>query len=177
MRTAVRLLLLPLAFAACSSGDPAAPAPGPGSGPGSGQAISDQQLFALSQRQVQWRFYKDRADTLNRSSGSGHPEPRLVTRFDPIAARQLGTDGKVRAGAVFPDSSLIVKDLISGGALLTVAVMYKLRGNPNAGSSGWLWAEYGPTGATKIAVSGRGGSCESCHRVGIDFTRMNDSHP
>lgn len=165
------VVALVVAAAACGGGGtPAGPA---GS---SATATTDAQVSALARAPSGWTYYKNRADTLLRSAGSGHAEARLRTRFNAAAATQLDGNGKVRAGASFPDSALIVKELIIGGTLNRYAVMMKLRGDPNAGG-GWLWAYYAPDGATQIGIGGKGSACVSCHASGIDFTRMNDSHP
>lgn len=139
--------------------------------------ITDAQLSALARATAGWTYYKNRPDTLLRSTQSGHSEARLRTRYNAKAATQLDAAGKVRAGASFPDSSLVVKELIVGNALSRYAVMYKLRGAANAGSGGWLWAYYAPNGTPQIAITARGGVCVGCHTSGIDQTRMNDSHP
>lgn len=163
--------LAPLMLAVACGGDtPAATLP-PSAEP------TDAAISALARAASGWTYYKNRTDTLLRSVGSGHAEARLRTRYNALAATQLDASGKVRAAASFPDSSLIVKELIIGGALNRYAVMYKLRGSANAGSGGWLWAYYAPDGAPQIAIGGRGSACVSCHSSGIDQTRMNDSHP
>jgi hypothetical protein len=134
-------------------------------------------VSALARATSGWVFYKNRSDTLLRSSASGHSSARLRTRYNAQAATQLDAAGKVRAGASFPDSSLIVKELIgASGALDRYAVMMKLRGSENA-RGGWLWAYYAPTGGTQITIEDRGDACADCHARGIDYTRMSDSHP
>lgn len=158
-------------FMAGCSGD------GNGAAPVPGAEITDATVSALARASSGWTYYKNRPDTLLRSVASGHAETRLRTRFNARAATQLDAAGKVRAGADFPDSSLIVKELIVGGVLNRYAVMMKLRGSANASAGGWLWAYYAPDGATQIGIGGRGYACAGCHSVGIDFTRMNDSHP
>lgn len=165
-------LLTTMALTACSN---SATGPAPGSDPA--LAVGDAALQALIAPRSAWTFYKNRPDTLSRASGSGHPEARLRTRYNAFAASQLDATGKVKAGAVFPDSSIIVKDLINGNTLVTVAVMMKLKKSPQASTAGWVWAEYGPTGGVGYATGNRGGSCAGCHSAGIDLTRMNDSHP
>lgn len=152
-------------------GDPLA-----GLEPGTGPTVSDAALLALTQTGPGWVFYKRTATPITRS-GAVHEEPQALVRFNPIAATQLDAAGKVRAGASFPDSSVIVKDLMTNGALRTVAVMMKLRGSASAGFDGWIWAEFQPSGATRYSTSNRGAACSSCHSPGIDYTRMNDSHP
>lgn len=167
------LLALPcLVLSACGDDeDPSMP------GPPSVTEVTDGTLSALARATSGWTYYKNRADTLLRSQGSGHTEARLRTRFNARAATQLDAAGKVRAGASFPDSSLIVKELIIGGTLNRYAIMYKLRGSANAGTGGWLWAYYAPDGSTQIGIGGRGAACIACHSSGIDQVRMNDSHP
>lgn len=159
-------------IAACSS---AVTAPNPRSD--AAFTVNDASVQALAATRSGWVFYKGRPDTLNRSPGSGHPEARLLVRYNAQAATQLDASGKVRAGAVFPDSSIIVKDLINGNSLVTVAVMVKLSRSPQATPDGWIWTEYGASGAVHTSVNSRGQGCIGCHGSGIDFTRMNDSHP
>jgi hypothetical protein len=156
---------------ACGGDDSSAP---PGQNPPA--ELTDAQVSALARATSGWTYYRNRPDTLLRSQGSGHAEARLRTRFNARAATQLDASGKVRAGASFPDSSLIVKELIIGGTLNRYAVMMKMRNSANAGS-GWLWAYYAPDGSPQIPITSRGAACVGCHSSGIDLTRMNDSHP
>lgn len=148
-----------------------------GPAPPSGSTMTDAALSSLARATTGWTYYKNRPDTLLRSAQSGHAEARLRTRFNAAAATQLDATGKVRAGASFPDSALIVKELVIGNVLSRYAVMYKLRGSANAGTGGWLWAYYAPDGSPQIGTAGRGAACQSCHSAGIDHVRMNDSHP
>jgi hypothetical protein len=157
-------------MAGCSGGNGSTP-------PVGGNEISDATVSALARADAGWTYYKNRPDTLLRSAASGHAEARLRTRFNARAATQLDASCKVRANADFPDSSLIVKELIVGGVLNRYAVMMKLRGSANASAGGWLWAYYSPSGAAQIGIGGRGAACAFCHSAGIDFTRMNDAHP
>lgn len=173
--------LRPLSFltialaAACGSGSEKGGSTAP---PAAGTSeLSDADVSARARTATGWTYYKNRSDTLLRSAGSGHSEARLRTRFNPAAATQLDANGKVRAGASFPDSSLIVKELIIAGTLSRYAVMLKLRGSANASAGGWLWAYYAPDGSPQIGIAGRGTACVSCHSGGIDYVRMNDSHP
>lgn len=167
-----RVTLLLATLAACSSGSEPTPTE-----PGAVTEFSDAELSLRARASTGWTYYKNRADTLLRSTGSGHAEARLRTRFNATAAAQLDANGKVRTGASFADSSLIVKELIIGGTLNRYAVMMKVRGSANASVGGWLWAYYAPDGATQISIGGKGGACVSCHSSGIDYVRMNDSHP
>jgi len=170
MKNVVSLLLLLLAVVSCKS-DPLKSL-----APGTGPAVSDASLFTLSQSAATWKFYKNSTTPVTRASGP-HPEPKALVRYNAIAATQLDANGKVRAGASFPDSSVIVKQLSSGTTVSTYAVMMRLRGSASPSFDGWIWAEFGPTGSVKYSTSARGASCYSCHSAGIDYTRMNDSQP
>ena len=169
----MKLLAIPLVCifaAACGSGsmnslDSGAP-----------RADSDVDLYSLTQASTPWTFYKHSSTPIARTS-QPHPETRALVRYNERAATQLDANGKVKADANFPDSSIIVKELSNGGAVSTYAVMMKLRGASVAGVDGWVWAEFGAKGVVRYSTTGRGGNCTSCHSVGIDYTRMNDSHP
>ena len=144
--------------------------------PGTGPSVSDAALYSLVRADSSWTFYKRSATPITRSS-QPHPESRALVRYNARAATQLDAAGKVRSGAAFPDSSIIVKELSNGSTLATYAVMMKLSGSASAGPGGWIWAEFGPTGAVKFPTASRGSACTSCHVAGTDYTRMNDSHP
>ena len=177
-RTVRNLMCTPLLVAACSGGtSPAAPRATGTDATGTSAQLTDADVSARALASGGWTYYKRSLDTLVRAGGSGHVESRLRTRFNVAAATQLDANGKVRVGAVFPESSLVVKELYSGSTLSRFAVMMKVSGSPNASTGGWLWAYYGTDGATQISISGKGGGCAGCHASGIDFTRMNDSHP
>ena len=161
-----------LALAACAD-DPLK-----GLEPGTGPAVPDADLKSLAQSNaVTWLYFKNSPALIARASTSPHPETTIRVRYNPFAATQLDATGKVKAGAVFPDSSIIVKELYNGTTLSTIAVMMKLTGSQSAGFGGWIWAVYGADGSVQYSTAGRGGACSSCHSSGIDYTRMNDSHP
>ena len=143
---------------------------------GTGPAVSNADLARLSQSALPWTYYKHSATPVKRSS-QAHTESHALVRYNALAATQLDAAGKVRAGASFPDSSIIVKELSNGTTITTYAVMMKLRGSASAGFDGWIWAEFGPNAAVKYPTGGRGAACSSCHKAGIDYTRMNDSQP
>ena len=165
------------AVSACGGAESTKPSGSTGNTPGTTAVeFTDAQVSGLARAATGWTYYKNRPDTLLRSTASGHAEARLRTRFNALAATMLDAGGKVRAGASFPDSSLIVKELIIGTTLSRYAVMMKMRSSTNAGG-GWLWAYYAPDGSTQISITARGGSCVACHGSGIDLVRMNDSHP
>lgn len=139
-------------------------------------SVSDADLYALQAAPGGWTYFSHTADTLAGGSTTAH-EPRVRVRYNRQAATQLTAAGRVVAGALFPDSSLIVKELYTGSALTTIAYMFKLARAENASPSGWIWSETDGSGAVKISASRRGTGCVGCHAPGIDFTRMNDTHP
>ena len=151
---------------ACSSDGPSAV---------TSRELSDVDVGTLARAVSGWTYFRNSPDTLARSNVSGHSEARLRTRYNAIAATQLDSVGRVKSGAVFPDSSVIVKELYDGNVLRRYAVMMK-RASKNAGA-GWLWGEYAPDGSTFVPITNRGNSCVNCHSVGIDYSRMNDGHP
>lgn len=141
------------------------------------QTVFDAQLWPLVNSASHWTYYRHSQALLERGNGSGHPHSHLRTRYNTKAASQLDASGKVLVNPVFPDSSLIIKELINNGIVEAQAVMFKLRTARNAGPGGWIWAEY--TAAGNVTVSSLDGAriCSDCHSTGIDFTRMNGSHP
>jgi hypothetical protein len=138
--------------------------------------VTDAGLFAMQATAGGWTWFNLSADTMAGGSTTAH-EPRIRVRSNARAASRLTQEGRVMADAVFPDSSLIVKELYTGSELTTIAYMFKLRGAVNASGTGWVWAESDGSGRIKIPASRRGSGCEGCHSSGIDFTRMNDAHP
>ena len=142
--------------------------------------VSDASLYMLIKSTASYTFYKNSSDTLAKNSGtSGHTEPKIRTKYNSKAATQLDAGGKVRATPSFPDSSLIVKEIINAdGTLSYYAVMFKMSTAVNADAGGkWVWAKIGPTGSALYSTELKGAGCTGCHASAFDFTRMNDSHP
>ena len=167
-----RTVLLLVALCACSD-DPLK-----GLEPGTGPAIPDETMKFYAQNMVvPWKYFANSPALISRASSSPHPETTIRVRYGWSALGQLDANGRVKAGAIFPDSAVIVKELYNGTTLSTYAVMLKMKGSQSAGFGGWVWAVYGADGSVQYSTSGRGGACSSCHSSGIDYTRMNDSHP
>jgi hypothetical protein len=73
--------------------------------------ISDAELLSLAKDTTGFVWFKNEDSLFAKSSGSGHSFVYLKTRYNNIAKSQLGIDGKVLPNAVFPEGSLIVKEL------------------------------------------------------------------
>ena len=72
-------------------------------------------------------------------------------------------NGKLPAGAKFPDGSVVLKEIRnSSGVTTEMTVIYKDSSNPLA-ANGWLWAAFSPSGAVGYSITGRGNECTSCH--------------
>jgi len=101
--------------------------------------------------------------TTGRLNGSEAHRPVIRVSLNAIAAGAL-QNGRLAAGARFPEGSIVFKEIRpSASATPTMyAVMLKASGNSLAGN-GWLWAEYGPTGAVVFSINSRGSACISCH--------------
>ena len=120
-------------------------------------------------------IYYRNGEVLAGQSPSPHGAFKLA--FNDIAQAALDTSGELPVGAVFPEGSLIVKEIQTNGTLSLLAVMKKESGNDNA-AEGWLWSEYDPDGSVVIGVSKKGTSCTGCHggSPNRDLTRTFDLH-
>ena len=169
MKQMLFVLTMCLIVAGCKKEDsPVAP----------GQSTTTEaDLYMLGKNSIGFVFYKNTPDTIDKGGNSGHPDAKLRTRYNSIAAKYLDATGKVKIGTVFPDSSLIVKELFTNNVLTTYVFLFKKSGDKNADANGWVWAETSPTGSAMYPVSNKGAGCIGCHAVGIDYTRMNDAHP
>jgi hypothetical protein len=99
-------------------------------------------------------YYKNDATTL--LSGAHGPHGTFKLRFNSIANKALTDNGKLPLGSSFPEGSLIIKDIYSGGDLTLYAFMYKHSGS-------WLWAEIKPNGSVLHSVNGQESVCTGCH--------------
>jgi len=130
--------------------------------------FSDKKLFELAQNSTGHTYYQNGA-ALPAAGNSPHGSFRL--RFNPKAFSALDSLGELPAGNVFPDSSLLVKEALSGNNVNLYAVMYKKQG-------AWLWAEYKPDGETVYSLFKDPSGCTSCHSQtpNRDFVRTFDLH-
>ena len=144
-------------------------------------AISDSAMFATANAGATgYTWYKNSDAYLAKASASGHTEALLRTRYNSVAATQLDANGRVRAGIVFPEGSIIIKELADGNrALNTYAMLWKRKDDPNADDTGWVWGYVRANGSARASVTGKGSGCITCHSGAgsIDRTRMNVAQP
>ncbi len=111
-----------------------------------------------------YTWYKNSDAILDASSGSGHSDPKLRTRYNAIASSILNAEYKVMDGVDFPEGALIVKELYNkNDKYKQIAIAYKKASDPNADANGWLWGTYTEDGKVIISTSAKGADCISCH--------------
>lgn len=136
----------------------------------------DKELFDLAKDNAGHVWYKNSDVLLPQSSGTGHSQDYLRTRYNSIAATKLGADFKIQNGANFPEGSLIVKELWSDlTTFYRYAVLYKKPSYPDADAKGWVWGYINADGTVAKAASDKGDGCISCHSQSdnIDYMLMN----
>jgi hypothetical protein len=140
----------------------------------------DRQLFEMAGETQGFTWFKYSNAFLPKSSGSGHPQALLRTRFNAEAATMLDENGAVIPDASFPEGSLIVKELHDKeNSLSRYAILYKDSGNGSADNRGWVWGYINADGTVSISASKKGSSCINCHlqEGNIDYTLMNKFFP
>jgi hypothetical protein len=143
-------------------------------------AGTDKELFDMAKTTAGFVWYKNSSALLDKSGGSGHPQPFLKTRYNAIAATQLDTTGKIIAGSTFPEGSLIVKELYDNATKLgRYAILYKKSASEDADSNGWIWGYIDADGSVAVPASQKGTSCINCHSQAdnIDYMLMNKFFP
>lgn len=141
---------------------------------------TDLKLYEMTKETIGFIWYKNSSSLLAKSAGSGHPQPFLRTRYNSIAATQLDPNGKIVSGALFPEGSLIVKELFDNSTKLgRYAILYKNSGSADSDAKGWVWGYINSDGTVEEAASKKGSSCISCHPQAdnIDYILMNKYFP
>jgi hypothetical protein len=130
--------------------------------------VNDKSVFELVLKTAGSGYYQSGA-VLPGAGNSPHGSFKL--RMNNAAQRVLNSSGELPAGgAVFPDSSLIVKEIQSPGEI-QYSVMYK-------NGRSWAWAEFRGDGKAIYSITANGGSCISCHSItpNRDLVRTFDLH-
>lgn len=141
---------------------------------------TDKELYDMAVVSSGFTWYKHSSAQLNKSAGSGHGQPFLNTRYNTLAAAQLDSTGKVKPGTLFPDGSLIVKELYDkSGKLERYAILYKSTGHKDADPKGWVWGYINYDGSVSEPASRKGSICINCHSQinNIDYMLMNKFFP
>jgi hypothetical protein len=139
----------------------------------------DTDLYNMAKETNGFTWYKKQNIQLNKSAGSGHPQPFLKVRYN-IAAAKLDSTGKIIAGTVFPNGSVIVKELYTSNTTLTrYAILYKQPNSEHADAKGWVWGYIDANGDVSISATEKGNGCISCHSQtdNIDYMLMNKYFP
>lgn len=142
------------------------------------ESSTDKELYEMAKSTTGFVWYKNSNSLLAKSSGSGHADPFLRTRYNSVAASKLTSTGQIIAGATFPEGSLIVKEL-HNTALKQYAILYKNSASSDADSKGWVWGYINADGSVLEPASKKGVSCISCHSQAdnIDYMLMNKYFP
>jgi hypothetical protein len=104
-------------------------------------------------KQTYHSFYKNDPTLL---SGAHGPHGTFKLRFNAVAVKALTDSCRLPETKLFPEGSLIIKDVYSGSDLSLYAFMYKRSGK-------WLWAEIEPSGSVHHGVNGKESVCTGCH--------------
>lgn len=141
---------------------------------------TDKELYDMAIATTGFTWFKHSDVLLDKSAGSGHPQPFLKTRYNTIAAAKLDSSGKVKVGTKFPEGSLIVKELYDKSSKLErYAILYKSTGHKDADPKGWVWGYLNYDGSVSDPASNKGSSCINCHSQinNIDYMLMNKFFP
>ena len=140
----------------------------------------DIKLYNMAVKTTGFTWYNLSDINLDKSSGSGHNFPFLRTRFNDVAATQLDVNGKVNDGIIFPEGSLIVKELINQDLdIERYAILYKESSNESADANGWVWGYINSDKTIAATALDKGAACISCHQQtgNIDQVLMNKFFP
>lgn len=137
---------------------------------------TDKALLEEAKASTVFLYYKFNTSLLSKSAGSGHNFPYLRTRYNVTAASQLDTLGKVKPGAVFPEGSLIVKELYrTSTSLSRYAILKKNSSSADADANGWVWGYIDTDESVAEPAKNKGAACTGCHSQAdnIDYMLMN----
>jgi hypothetical protein len=134
---------------------------------------SDNKLYS-EVKAAGYTFYQNGA-VIPAASQSPHGPFRL--RFNAVAQSALDSTGELPAGSSFPNGSIIVKEIQSGGNTSLYSVIKKDPSNGNA-ASGWIWAEFNTDGSAHYSTGKKGDGCTGCHSTSPnrDLVRTFDLH-
>jgi hypothetical protein len=141
---------------------------------------TDKELYDMAKSTNGFTWFKNSSTLLNKSAGSGHPQPFLRTRYNSVAATMLDSTGKIMTNVTFPEGSFIVKELFDNSTTLgRYAILYKNSGSADADAKGWVWGYINADGSVTESATKKGSSCINCHSQAdnIDYMLMNKYFP
>jgi hypothetical protein len=129
--------------------------------------VTNKSLFELVQQTAGSGYYQ--SGTVLPAAGNS-PHGSFKLRMNTKAQTVLNSSGELPTGGVFPDSSLLVKELQLSGTT-QYAVMYK-------DGTSWAWAEFSASGNPVYSVTSQGAACIPCHSSSVnrDLVRTFDLH-
>ncbi len=98
------------------------------------KTADDENLFKWITSEKEYYYYKHSPDILPTSEETERAHDNFMrVKFNHKAASVLNSDGHLPKGIMFPDSSIIVKEIYSekNGPVELLAVMVKLKGAPD----------------------------------------------
>jgi hypothetical protein len=137
----------------------------------------EEIIFQSLMSSSDFSWYKS-SDKLFRSAPSSAHNAWFRVRYNEIASTALSDSGRLPKTSVFPEGSIVVKELFDeeNGAIKLIAVMEKNERSSNA-AEGWNWLEYYPDGTVFYGLKNKGEGCVSCHAdQSRDFNRVFDLH-
>lgn len=142
--------------------------------------VTDRKLIDISKQVSGYKWFKNSDSLLTRSSGSGHSQPFLRTRYNAIASNKLDSSGNIIAGSVFDQGSIIVKELFSDRATIgRYAILLKDKNDAYADKNGWVWGYINSDGSVAETAGNKGVACINCHSQSgsIDYMLMSKYYP
>ncbi len=141
---------------------------------------TDEELYNFAKETNGYNWFKNSDKQLAKSSGTGHSQPFLRTRYNTVASAKLDANGKIISGTSFPEGSVIVKELFDNSTTIgRYAVLYKNTTHKDADAKGWVWGYINADGSVAAKASDKGDACISCHSQtdNIDYMLMNKYFP
>lgn len=137
-----------------------------------GPVFNDSTLFVLASSPSGKFTWKNSTNDSVFTSAAAHSSVPYKLLMNKKAKDVCTDNGKLPVNAIFPDSSMLVKQIYNAGQtqINQYVVMYKLNGN-------WKWAKYSPGGSTIFSINQDASVCIGCHTSTRDRAWTFDSHP
>ena len=140
----------------------------------------DLELYEFAKESEGFVWFANSNAYLEKSSGSGHSNPKLRTRFNTIAQKNLDANYRVKPNSKFDEGAVIVKELYDKSQdLERYAILFKDSSNEFADAQGWVWGYIDADGKVAETAKNQGKACIGCHQQSgsIDYVLMNKFFP